>query len=301
LLKLITQKEADLELPEWLFDMDYPGHYLRRIKSISISIPNVSGANTTVSFMLSLQEAWVRKVSTGADYGEPNHNEPTRFICQTGGMQSICTSSAQNDSGMFELNFNDERYLPFENAGVISKWRMKFPGINQFDLSSVSDVILHINYTALYDGVLEGKAKIALQEKLPNAGAILFSPKQDFPDEWNKMDEHNLSMTFYVKTENLPFFLRGRDGIKIKNISVVLTSKEELGNIPFSFEKDNTHLASLNLSKSEQKNGDIFVYSGSIDELNIGSIGQWKVDFQNIQPDEIENIMIGFLLGNNNN
>jgi hypothetical protein len=30
--------------------------------------------------------------------------------------QSIATSNAQNDDGMFELNFRDERYLPFEGA-----------------------------------------------------------------------------------------------------------------------------------------------------------------------------------------
>jgi hypothetical protein len=36
-------------------------------------------------------------------------------------MQSIATSHAQNDSGMFELNFRDERYLPFEGAGAISR------------------------------------------------------------------------------------------------------------------------------------------------------------------------------------
>ena len=35
-------------------------------------------------------------------------------------VQSIVTSHGQNDSGLFELNFRDERYLPFEGAGAIS-------------------------------------------------------------------------------------------------------------------------------------------------------------------------------------
>jgi hypothetical protein len=30
------------------------------------------------------------------------------------------------DAGMFELNFRDERYLPFEGAGAISEWRLEF-------------------------------------------------------------------------------------------------------------------------------------------------------------------------------
>jgi hypothetical protein len=32
-------------------------------------------------------------------------------------IESIATSTGQNDSGLFELNFRDERYLPFEVQG----------------------------------------------------------------------------------------------------------------------------------------------------------------------------------------
>jgi hypothetical protein len=170
LITLITTKKTDLDLQEFIFDMDYPGHYMRRIKSVSVTVPNVAGSYTTVSFMLTLNSAKVRKTSrliNSTDYEEtPAGNDP-RFVYQTGGNinQYICTSSAQNDSGMFELNFGDERYLPFENAGVISKWGLSLPaGCDQFDLSTISDVILNINYTALYDGTekLVKAVKVAL-------------------------------------------------------------------------------------------------------------------------------------------
>ncbi|MCL2132512.1 MAG: hypothetical protein FWH36_08730, partial [Lentimicrobiaceae bacterium] len=300
LLTLIADKETTLNLPEWIFDMDYPGHYMRRIKSVSVTIPNVAGPNTTVSFMLTLKQAVVRKVAAG-DYDEPSMDDINRFYYQTGGLQSICTSSAQNDSGMFELNFNDERYLPFENAGVISTWIMKFPGINQFDLSSISDVILHINYTALSGGDdLATKAKNALNEKLPDAGALFFSPKQDFPDQWNKMDENNFEMNFEIKTEHLPFFLRGRNDIITKDISVVLITKEDKNGVSIAIGKENSPI-SLSLLKSEQENGDVFIYQGSIKGQNIDSIGQWSIETQDFQPDEIEDIVIGFSLQGGNN
>lgn len=66
---------------------------------------------------------------------------------------------------MFELNFRDERYLPFEYAGVISRWRIDMPkDCNAFDLDSFSDVIIKPNYTVLilYLGVptLHGFANI---------------------------------------------------------------------------------------------------------------------------------------------
>ena len=33
---------------------------------------------------------------------------------------AIATSTAQSDAGVFEFNFRDERYMPFEGAGAVS-------------------------------------------------------------------------------------------------------------------------------------------------------------------------------------
>ncbi len=43
LVKLKETGECFVSLPEALFDIDCPGHYMRRIKSVSITIPCVSG------------------------------------------------------------------------------------------------------------------------------------------------------------------------------------------------------------------------------------------------------------------
>ncbi|MFM7441171.1 MAG: hypothetical protein ACKO2V_21675, partial [Snowella sp.] len=56
-LALITLKETGtctLELPETLFDADYLGHYMRRIKSVSITIPCVVGPYTSINCTLTL-------------------------------------------------------------------------------------------------------------------------------------------------------------------------------------------------------------------------------------------------------
>ena len=55
--------------------------------------------------------------------------EDDRFSDYFGSLQSIVTSSAQNDSGLFETNLRDERYLPFEDSGVISEWQLELPPI----------------------------------------------------------------------------------------------------------------------------------------------------------------------------
>ncbi|CAN5793626.1 hypothetical protein BH11BAC3_BH11BAC3_12870 [soil metagenome] len=50
---------------------------------------------------------------------------------------------------MFELNFKDERYCPFEGAGVISRWSLELPSFKQFDHDTISDVIIHVKYTSV--------------------------------------------------------------------------------------------------------------------------------------------------------
>ena len=53
------------------------------------------------------------------------------------------------DSGMFETNLRDERFLPFEGAGAISTWSARRSAeIPAFDYSTITDVILHVRYTA---------------------------------------------------------------------------------------------------------------------------------------------------------
>ena len=48
------------DLPEALFDADYPGHYMRRLKSVAVTIPCVTGPYTTVSCPLALTAHHIR-------------------------------------------------------------------------------------------------------------------------------------------------------------------------------------------------------------------------------------------------
>jgi hypothetical protein len=137
--------------------MDHPGPYFRRPKSVSISLPCIAGPYTSVSAKLSLVKNKYRKninpdnlATTG--YAEDTGNDE-RFVYNVGAIQSIAASNAQNDSGVFELNFRDERYLPFEGTGAISSWRLELPSeVRQFDYNAISDVIVHVKYTSREGG-----------------------------------------------------------------------------------------------------------------------------------------------------
>src|SRR5204863_8269721 len=151
------------------FDIDFPGHYMRRVKSVSLTIPAVVGPYTGVNCTLTLLRDKTRVKSTPVDgYPERDGEEDDRFLTSWTRMQSIATSSGQNDSGMFELNFRDERYLPFEGAGVVSTWRLELPTkVNQFDYKTISDVILHVKYTSREGGSsLRNLAESKLKDQL---------------------------------------------------------------------------------------------------------------------------------------
>jgi hypothetical protein len=68
------------------------------------------------------------------------------------GCNAIAISRGMNDSGQFQLDFNDSNYLPFEGINIEDSggFVLRFP-INSDKqkalLQSLSDIILHIRYT----------------------------------------------------------------------------------------------------------------------------------------------------------
>ena len=188
LVKLKETGECFVDVPEVLFDLDYPGQYMRRIKSVSLTIPCVTGPYTSVNCTLTLLRNSVRSSPTlngGAYTRDVQHNDP-RFADSIGAVQSIVTSNGQNDSGLFEVSFRDERYLPFEYAGAISQWHIELPkDTNQIDFSTITDVILQMRYTARDGGgQLKAAARAAIIAAFPKTGVRLFSAKYEFSNDW---------------------------------------------------------------------------------------------------------------------
>jgi hypothetical protein len=218
LLALKATGTCEVTLPEWLFDLDGPGHYIRRIKNVSLSIPSVTGPYTSVSCTLSLLKSSLRKSSLLKDdeYARQG-SEDDRFVDYFGTVQSIVTSSGNNDSGMFETNLREERLLPFEGAGAESTWKLELPtDFRQFDYNTIADVILHVRYTARQGGAQMRDKAIEHIEKLvgeANASglALLFSLKHDFPSEWHRFVTGNGNFAAKVKRDYFPYFTQSKD------------------------------------------------------------------------------------------
>jgi hypothetical protein len=218
LLALKATGTCEVTVPEWVFDLDNPGHYMRRIKHVSLSMPSVTGPYTSLSCTLSLLKSSLRKspLVTDDEY-QRQGSEDDRFVDYFGTIQSIVTSSGNNDSGMFETNLRDERLLPFEGTGAESTWKLELPAsFRQFDYTTISDVILHVRYTARQGGSqLRGKATEHLQELLAEANAsglaLVFSLQHDFPGEWHRFVAGTADFTATVKRDHFPYFTLGTD------------------------------------------------------------------------------------------
>lgn len=218
-LALITLRETGrcfFSIREEHIDLDYPGHYFRRIKSASLTLPLVAGAYTTVPCTLRLLRSSIRINTANGDNGYPRNTDDAglpvddmRFVESNVPVKSIATSSAQNDSGLFELNYRDERYLPFEGAGAVSDWAIELfsdlPSNNpdpmhpdfgeplrQFDYETIADVVLHVRYTAREDaGPFKNGAISHLREFFDGAAAPIpslrmFNLRQEFPGQWQR-------------------------------------------------------------------------------------------------------------------
>ena len=241
-IALVQLKETGacvVNLPEAIFDLDYPGHYMRRIKSVSLTIPCVTGPYTSVNCTLTLHSNTIRiSNNPSPQYARNTDGDDPRFKDTFGAVQSIATSNAQNDSGLFELNFRDERYLPFEGAGVISRWRLELPtNFRQFDYDTISDVIFHINYTAREGGSkLKEAAVTTLQESINNmifgesgerAGLFrIFSAKHEFPGDWHRFlypasDDAPQVLPLGLTQDRYPFLFRDKT-VEIPKVELLL-------------------------------------------------------------------------------
>lgn len=191
LIQLKTTGACEVEIPEWLFDKECAGQHMRRIKAVGFSLPSVVGPYTSVNCKLTLLNSTVRTSSTLRNGRYARGADDPRFVDYTGATESVVTSTAINDSGMFEPNLRDERFLPFEGRGAVGRWRYQLPSaFPAFDYSTISDAILTLRYTAREGGDVLGTqatnaVRSAFSSASSNALALVFNLRFEFPTEWS--------------------------------------------------------------------------------------------------------------------
>ncbi|MGW8361966.1 Tc toxin subunit A-related protein [Streptomyces wedmorensis] len=232
LLSLKETGSCHVSLPEALFDLDTPGHYLRRIRTVSFTVPCVGGPYTGVNLTATLMRSSVRTDPRLPGNRYARQTPDARFRDYTGSVQSVVTSTGQDDSGLFETSLRDERFLPFEGAGVIGEWRLSLPQeFRQFDYESIADVVMHLRYTARDGGSdFADRAVLELRDGLndwlhAHGGKGLlraFSARRELGDQWYRfVSGTSPTLRFPVSKRWFPR-LFADDGIAMADPQVVL-------------------------------------------------------------------------------
>ena len=212
LVSLRETGECTFDIPEVFFDLFYPGHYKRRIKGVRLTVPCITGPYVNVSATLALVGSWIRPIATASAV------VPVPLSRSV----AIATSTAQNDAGVFELSFRDERYMPFEGLGAISRWQMTLPKtFRQFDYQTINDVIVSISYTAEQDGALRDRVESTnaavlggiLNYLSNNTAKRLFSLRQDFSSAFTRLlrSPAGTAVKIELTDRSFPMFAQGRN------------------------------------------------------------------------------------------
>ena len=168
--------------PMELFDRGFPGHYLRLIKRVRTSvialIPPIEGIHATLS------TTGPSRVVIGGDVFQtvPIRRAP----------EFVAMSAPSNSTGVFELDPQPDMLLPFEGSGVEMSWEFNMPkAANRFDYRTIADVLITLEYTALYSADYRQQV---IQSLKPTVSADRpFSLRNQFADQW--YDLHNPEQT----------------------------------------------------------------------------------------------------------
>lgn len=186
--------------PMSLFDADFPGHYLRLIRSVGTSlvalVPPDRGIRST------LYSNGVSRVVTAQD-GAFNdvilRHDPS----------VVALTSPLNATGVFQLDTQSDLLLPFESSGVDTTWEFRLPkAANPLDYSSIVDVLFTIEYTALTDDDYRRQVASRLNADRDRSADRVFSLALDFPDAWydlnNPADPGRRQVTITLRDQDFP-------------------------------------------------------------------------------------------------
>lgn len=215
--------------PMSFFDQGFPGHYLRLIKRVRVSvialIPPHHGIRAT------LTATGISRVVTGG--------EVFQQVVVRRDPELVALSSPISATGVFEMDTQSEMLLPFESMGVDTLWEFQMPrAANPFDYRTIADVLVTIEYTALNSHEYRQQVLKTLDPKL--SGERSYSFRNQFADAW--YDLHNpeqsatpMAVKFKTWREDFPPNL---DDLKIEQVLLFFSRvfDESAGDQPFEIE-----------------------------------------------------------------
>jgi len=197
------------------FDDGFPGHYLRLVKRVRVSIAAL--IPPSVGIRATLSNGGLSRVVT-ADPGYP-----TMVIRQD--PQSVALTSPNAATGVFELDMQSELLFPFEGTGVDTSWLLELPrAANLFDFDSLMDVVVSIDYTALSS--LDLRERVIKSLPRETAGDRVISVRRDLPDVWYELANGQGTSAQITLPVGRRLFPPGIEDVQIRELSLSAFSRE---------------------------------------------------------------------------
>ena len=151
LARLRHTGECEIAIPEWVFDRDNPGHYMRRLVSASLVICIGDASISRLGCGLSFLRGSVR-ASASCEPGYPRWGPGDPRFEDNRVTQSATGKAERRSDGLFRFGPIAGISPPFEGQGPAdSAWRIRIDSSRE-TLESIRDVCLHFDYKALEGG-----------------------------------------------------------------------------------------------------------------------------------------------------
>jgi len=180
------------------FDFAHPGTFNRRIKKVELIVPALYGRDgfrgritkNALSIINVLNERQPNGIDTFADWLQYTPTPSRRRLLATPEETMVLSRvGAQSMAGGEPFNKEGQKHI-FEDHGVTGTWRLEIPtAINDFDLGTIMDVILKIDFTANYSETLKEavqleRRKLEALSRYTNGNIVAFSMRRNVPDEY---------------------------------------------------------------------------------------------------------------------
>lgn len=154
--EFINSGKLEFDLTEALFNADYPGHYCRQVKALSLTFPGLLGPYQNICATLR-QESSSTILEPDVTAVRQLHGFsisdalPGSIVHNLRPYQQIGLSLGMEDDGM-AIQDADDRYRSFEGTGAHAKYSLALPRpespLQASFLGSLTDVILTLVYQA---------------------------------------------------------------------------------------------------------------------------------------------------------
>jgi hypothetical protein len=281
------------ETPMSLFDQELPGEYLRLVKRVRVTV--IALVPPTTGIRATLTADHHSRVVIGGDLFQP-------IRIERGSNRMTITSPIPGP----EPEPESPMLQPFEGMGVDTRWEFRMPkAANPIDYSSIADILVTIDYTALFSADFYQQVIQTLDSEFMADRAYSF--RQQFADAWYDLNNPELSsapmrVAFNTKPEDFPGNL---SEIRIRHVSLYFACDDAghfevpVSALLFTEQGSNAAVGGGAMSSDRvisTRSGSATSWAAAM--IGKSSVGEWELALPNTQEmknrfknEEIEDIL----------